>query len=44
MLNLIIKTHQKETLYKGHQIFILNKGLNNGKPQKKSRTETALRG
>ncbi|TDD99382.1 DUF6943 family protein [Flavobacterium cellulosilyticum] len=34
MLNFIIKTHQKETLYKGNQIFILNKGLNSGKPQK----------
>jgi hypothetical protein len=34
MLNYIIKTHQKDTVYKGNQIFILNKGLNSGKPQK----------
>jgi hypothetical protein len=42
MLNFIIKTHQKETLYKGNKIFILNKGLNSGKPQKKSLSQTAL--
>lgn len=34
MLNYIIKTHQKDTVYKGNKIFILNKGLNSGKPQK----------
>lgn len=34
MLNYIIKTHQKGTVYIGNQIFILNKGLNSGKPQK----------
>lgn len=34
MLNYIIKTHQKDTVYRGNQIFILNKGLNSGKPQK----------
>jgi hypothetical protein len=34
MLNFIIKTHQKDTVYKGNQIFILNKGMNSGKPQK----------
>jgi hypothetical protein len=40
MLNFIIKTHQKETLYKGNQIFILNKGLNSGKPQKEPFTNS----
>ena len=34
MQNFIIKTHQKDTVYKGNQIFILNKGMNSGKPQK----------
>jgi len=34
MLNFIIKTHQKNTVYKGNRIFILNKGMNSGKPQK----------
>ena len=34
MMNFIVKTHQKGTLYKGSQIFILNKGMNSGKPQK----------
>jgi len=34
MPNFIIKTHQKDTVYKGNQIFILNKGMNSGKPQK----------
>ena len=40
MLNFIIKIHQKETLYKGNQIFILNKGLNSGKPQKEPFTNS----
>ncbi|WP_233589293.1 hypothetical protein [Flavobacterium sp. RSP46] len=31
MPNFIIKTHQKDTAYKGNQIFILNKGMNSGK-------------
>ena len=34
MLNFIIKTHQKDTMYKNPHMFILNKGLNSGKPQK----------
>jgi hypothetical protein len=34
MPNFIIKTHQKDTIFKGNQIFILNKGMNSGKPQK----------
>jgi hypothetical protein len=40
MLNFIIKTHQKDTVYKGNQIFILNKGLNSGKPQKEPFTNS----
>jgi hypothetical protein len=32
MLNFIIKTHQKDTIYKQPHHFILNKGLNAGKP------------
>lgn len=34
MPNFIIKTHQRNTVYKANQIFILNKGVNSGKPQK----------
>jgi hypothetical protein len=34
MPNFIIKTHLKDTIYKGNQVFILNKGMNSGKPQK----------
>ncbi|MEZ7505973.1 hypothetical protein [Flavobacterium sp. Arc2] len=34
MPNFIIKTHQKNAVYKGNQIYILNKGMNSGKPQK----------
>ncbi|HLF52907.1 DUF6943 family protein [Flavobacterium sp.] len=34
MPNFIIRTHQKNTIYKGIKIFILNKGMNSGKPQK----------
>ena len=33
MPNFIIKTHQKSTIYTTNHIFILNKGLNSGKPQ-----------
>lgn len=40
MLNFIMKTHQKGTVYKGNQIFILNKGLNSGKPQKEPFTNS----
>lgn len=40
MLNFIIKTHQKNTVYKGNKIFILNKGLNSGKPQKEPFTNS----
>jgi hypothetical protein len=34
MLNFIIKTHQKNTIYSKPHFFVLNKGLNSGKPQK----------
>ncbi|WPR73078.1 hypothetical protein SLW70_08155 [Flavobacterium sp. NG2] len=40
MSNFIIKTHQKGTVYIGSQIFILNKGLNSGKPQKEPFTNS----
>lgn len=40
MPNFIIKTHQKDTSYKGNQIFILNKGMNSGKPQKEPFTNS----
>ena len=34
MQNLIIKTHKKGTIYKKPHLFLLNKGMNSGKPQK----------
>jgi hypothetical protein len=40
MPNFIIKTHRKDTVYKGNHIFILNKGMNSGKPQKESFTNS----
>ena len=40
MANFIIKTHQKDTVYTGNQIFILNKGMNSGKPQKEPFTNS----
>lgn len=40
MPNFIIKTHQKDTVYTGNQIFILNKGMNSGKPQKEPFTNS----
>ena len=40
MPNFIIKTHQKNAIYKGNQIFILNKGMNSGKPQKEPFTNS----
>jgi hypothetical protein len=33
MTNFIIKTHRKDTLYNKPHLFILNKGMNSGKPQ-----------
>ena len=40
MPNFIIKTLQKDTVYTGNQIFILNKGMNSGKPQKEPFTNS----
>lgn len=42
MLNFIIKPHQKDTVYKGNRIFILNKGVNSGKPQKEPFTNSFI--
>lgn len=40
MLNFIIKTHRKDTLYSKPHFFILNKGMNSGKPQKEPFTNS----
>lgn len=40
MPNFIIKTHQRNAVYKANQIFILNKGMNSGKPQKEPFTNS----
>ena len=40
MPNFIIKTHQKNVVYRANQIFILNKGMNSGKPQKEPFTNS----
>lgn len=40
MLNFIIKTHQKNTSYTKPHLFILNKGMNSGKPQKEPFTNS----
>ena len=40
MPNFIIKTHQKNAVYRVNQIFILNKGMNSGKPQKEPFTNS----
>jgi hypothetical protein len=40
MPNFIVKTHRKDVVYSGNQIFILNKGLNSGKPQKEPFTNS----
>lgn len=34
MPNFIIKTHRQDTQYKKPSLFILNKGMNSGKPQR----------
>lgn len=39
-MNFIIKTHRKETTYTQPHLFILNKGLNSGKPQKEPFTNS----
>ena len=40
MPNFIIKTHQKNAVYRANKIFILNKGMNSGKPQKEPFTNS----
>ena len=40
MPNFIVKTHRKDVFYSGNQIYILNKGLNSGKPQKEPFTNS----
>ena len=40
MQNFIIKTHQKGTIYSKPHLFLLNKGMNSGKPQKESFTNS----
>jgi hypothetical protein len=40
MQNFIIKTHQKDTLYAKPHLFVLNKGMNSGKPQKEPFTNS----
>lgn len=40
MTNYIVKTHRKGTIYAKPHIFILNKGLNSGKPQKEPFTNS----
>ena len=40
MPNFIIKTHRKDTLYAKPHLFILNKGMNSGKPQKEPFTNS----
>ena len=33
MMNFIVKTHKKDTIYNKPHFFVLNKGMNSGKPQ-----------
>jgi hypothetical protein len=40
MLNFIIKTHRQGTVYAKPHLFILNKGMNSGKPQKEPFTNS----
>ncbi len=40
MPNFIIQTHRKNTIYSNPHLFVLNKGLNSGKPQKKEFTNS----
>ena len=39
-MNFIVKTHKKDTLYTKPCLFLLNKGLNSGKPQKEPFTNS----
>ena len=40
MLNFIVKTHKKGVVYTKPHVFILNKGMNSGKPQKEPFTNS----
>ena len=40
MFNFIIKTHRKGTVYAKPHLFILNKGMNSGKPQEEPFTNS----
>ena len=40
MQNFIIKTHQKGTFYSKPHLFLLNKGMNSGKPQQEPFTNS----
>lgn len=40
MLNFIIKTHKVGTIYTKPYLFVLNKGMNSGKPQKEPFTNS----
>ena len=40
MPNFVIKTHQKNAVYKANQVFILNKGMNSGQPRKEPFTNS----
>ncbi|WP_026713549.1 DUF6943 family protein [Flavobacterium daejeonense] len=40
MLKFIIKTHKKGTIYSKPHLFLLNKGINSGKPQKEPFTNS----
>jgi hypothetical protein len=40
MLNFIIKTHRVGTIYTKPHLFLLNKGMNSGKPQKEPFTNS----
>jgi len=40
MLKFIIKTHRKDTIYTKPHLFLLNRGMNSGKPQKEPFTNS----
>jgi predicted ribosome quality control (RQC) complex YloA/Tae2 family protein len=40
MMNFIVKTHKKNTIYNKPHLFLLNKGMNSGKPQKEAFTNS----
>lgn len=39
-MNFIVKTHKKNTIYNKPHFFVLNKGMNSGKPQKEPFTNS----